>query len=303
MPRELNPEAGLSPQVRGNPGRGAGHERPDGSIPAGAGEPAIVARPRRSRRVYPRRCGGTEAGRVRAGRVAGLSPQVRGNRIDAGVHVSPARSIPAGAGEPQTAAFSAVGQRVYPRRYGGTEQAHRLRVPIGGLSPQVRGNRDRLMQGSLTVRSIPAGAGEPEEWRLWPRMAGVYPRRCGGTTTSGRSGAPGTGLSPQVRGNPVQAIRPIRCVRSIPAGAGEPGRAGARTPTPAVYPRRCGGTGYTNRHAYLASGLSPQVQGNLGRERAGLERIGSIPAGAGEPGPSRPARASMRVYPRRCGGT
>ena len=92
--------AGLSPQVRGNrysarPGAGA-----DGPIPAGAGEPPVMARFKMLSRAYPRRCGGTQGLGETLNGIEGLSPQVRGNQT------KPARTwlqggpIPAGAGEP-----------------------------------------------------------------------------------------------------------------------------------------------------------------------------------------------------------
>ena len=71
---------GLSPRVRGNPGgegQGYGMER---SIPACAGEPISSTQASLPFPVYPRVCGGTDAGiRVNLG-LAGLSPRVRGNR-------------------------------------------------------------------------------------------------------------------------------------------------------------------------------------------------------------------------------
>ena len=51
--------AGLSPPVRGNPGRMGEVQYCMGSIPACAGEPSAPARRSGNRRVYPRLCGGT----------------------------------------------------------------------------------------------------------------------------------------------------------------------------------------------------------------------------------------------------
>ena len=96
----FNPVPGLSPRVRGNRGQVVPCARDQGSIPARAGEPLSRSRKSKTRRVYPRACGGTAArlGLVTASK--GLSPRVRGNRWRR--MTSPVRrgSIPARAGEP-----------------------------------------------------------------------------------------------------------------------------------------------------------------------------------------------------------
>ena len=72
-----------------------------------------------------------------------------------------ARSIPAGAGEPEHDSFLLVFVTVYPRGCGGT-LCTRLWVLTGkGLSPRVRGNQETEEGYLYERRSIPAGAGEP----------------------------------------------------------------------------------------------------------------------------------------------
>ncbi len=274
-----------------------------GSIPAGAGEPySAEASPPRPQ-VYPRRCGGTSTSVSLDRPSAGLSPQVRGNRGLLGLGVAQLRSIPAGAGEPASACWSRSCWRVYPRRCGGTLRAGAVRAAAPGLSPQVRGNRRRDRGDEQGSGSIPAGAGEPSVNEAVNRMVQVYPRRCGGTTTSSGRVASTAGLSPQVRGNPRRRGHPQSRGRSIPAGAGEPRRSPPRCASSWVYPRRCGGTGLARIAAWAWLGLSPQVRGNP--HPAPLRRAdrGSIPAGAGEPRRRRWQRGRVRVYPRRCGGT
>ena len=73
---------GLSPRVRGNPGRHGRRALRDGSIPACAGEPDLGATLASGGEVYPRVCGGTVARRRAVGCHQGLSPRVRGNRLD-----------------------------------------------------------------------------------------------------------------------------------------------------------------------------------------------------------------------------
>ena len=109
-----------------------------------------------------------------------------------------------------------------------------------GLSPRLRGNRVLEPSGNLPERSIPAPAGEPgcpgppgppADHRSIPAPAGepmswiiawaavldrVYPRACGGTDyvlfREGRA----MGLSPRLRGNPIQ-LSPYRAGLAEPA--------------------------------------------------------------------------------------
>ena len=70
----------------------------------------------------------------------GLSPRVRGNPIDGGMHGLLFRSIPACAGEPDRMAFLNFLCWVYPRVCGGTDGWVVFGFLTQGLSPRVRGN-------------------------------------------------------------------------------------------------------------------------------------------------------------------
>ena len=92
-----------------------------GSIPACAGEPLPTSPRIRTRKVYPRVCGGT-AERMRTyWNVAGLSPRVRGNRLAPAVLSHLRGSIPACAGEPRQFSGTTGELEVYPRVCGGTK--------------------------------------------------------------------------------------------------------------------------------------------------------------------------------------
>ena len=149
---------------------------------------------------------------------------------------------------------------------------------------------------------------------------------CGGTSISTSSRPASKGLSPRVRGNRPSYRPRVRTRRSIPACAGEPAAAAGPWRRERVYPRVCGGTRSDMTHAAGAPGLSPRVRGNRLPRPPARERLGSIPACAGEPQPARtvargggglgsiPACAGEppteavrtvpgKVYPRVCGGT
>ena len=131
------------------------------SIPAYAGEPAVVGGGDGVERVYPRVCGGT-AGQPLAGSLGnGLSPRMRGNRAVAHCRRACPGSIPAYAGEPGLPQFRRRGGWVYPRVCGGTYRPCPLQVVAIGLSPRMRGNRVAIRQLPASAGSIPAYAGEP----------------------------------------------------------------------------------------------------------------------------------------------
>ena len=240
---------GLSPRVRGNRRQGCIRRLWIGSIPAGAGEPHLLRRQNCVIQVYPRGCGGT-------------NPRGCGGTLDSILRLV-YRSIPAGAGEPNLVTLvpgaSAVYPRgcggtslggrggypknpVYPRGCGGTELGQILSPETHGLSPRVRGNQPGTTGNEGSDRSIPAGAGEPTRRRSRTNRCPVYPRGCGGTPPHSIHVRSIYGLSPRVRGNPDQLVRPSYQRRSIPAGAGEPLAFGVWRKCPTVYPRGCGGT-------------------------------------------------------------
>ena len=167
---------------------------------------------------------------------------MRGNRGLRGMAYESGRSIPAYAGEPQTATGCRWSLWVYPRVCGGTWPTCSKRKPAGGLSPRMRGNRPRGWRGRRDCRSIPAYAGEPQAVYQRRMMLEVYPRVCGGTIPPGHSPCPRAGLSPRMRGNPVGGSNIAPDGRSIPAYAGEPHPDKARGAACQVYPRVCGGT-------------------------------------------------------------
>ena len=279
------------------------------SIPSRAGEPLAPGRGPELARVYPRACGGTQKVGFAAKRAAGLSPRVWGNRIARAAVGGQQGSIPARAGEPPSRFGLHSQARVYPRACGGTKETSDGLKYMRGLSPRVRGNRPLARGGEQTVRSIPARAGEPAAAKAWVKWLGVYPRACGGTGLRLEERGRFEGLSPRVRGNPLQCRVHPELRRSIPARAGEPVPAIARNARPPVYPRACGGTDNVARDLRDEGGLSPRVRGNLQQSRGAIQeqglsprvrgnRIivsndgispGSIPARAGEPrmGPGR----------------
>ena len=275
--------SGLSPRVRGNPDSTLREHVRQWSIPACAGEPASPRCAALPRWVYPRVCGGTTGTTTPMPPSRGLSPRVRGNLVKALEFVEPLGSIPACAGEPYSGGAPRGVTEVYPRVCGGTMLVNKGEPLVYGLSPRVRGNRQRPTGSHRNRRSIPACAGEPRRVRRRTGRRTVYPRVCGGTVTSAATPTAADGLSPRVRGNHVDRTSEQSERRSIPACAGEPRTFPASWWRRPVYPRVCGGTPDEEVTIDANLGLSPRVRGNHLPQALASVGLRSIPACAGEP--------------------
>ena len=240
--------------------------------------------------------------------------------------VSPDLAIPARAEKPFSPGAAASTERVYPRPRG---EAHRRAGRHGsgrGLSPPTWGSPPPHHHSQLPVGCIPAPAPvAPLPPQVSPRSVTfsmarsvtfsmaidtlnrsqgqrVYPRPCGGAGLVVLPMKLNAGLSPSVRGSHGFRSHLSLPHRSIPARAGEPGRARRCASACRVYPRPCQGAPSFQRTIHHNSGLSPPVRGSLGPDGAGRVREGSIPARAGEPLPRGSTDLNNRVYPRPCGG-
>ena len=94
---------GLSPRGRGKHGHPDGADTSAGSIPAWAGETCRRTQCGRNSAVYPRVGGGNARKPRNRYPPGGLSPRGRGKRIGGGIAPAPAGSIPAWAGETDSA--------------------------------------------------------------------------------------------------------------------------------------------------------------------------------------------------------
>ena len=186
---------------------------------------------------------------------------MRGNLYSSGRHVQVLRSIPRVRGNRDSTSGASSRYGSIPARAGGTPEDATLAVDKDGLSPRVRGNPADMMKLTNPHRSIPARAGEPGLYfgRIQPLW--VYPRACGGTPEDATLAVDKDGLSPRVRGNPADMMKLTNPHRSIPARAGEPIDPQFFSVDDGVYPRACGGTGYSASMVGATWGLSPRVRG------------------------------------------
>ena len=303
MPLTRRILAGLSPRLRGNARHVDIRAGLLGSIPALAGERGSELRISTHIGVYPRACGGTKNASREQSLVRGLSPRLRGNGHDRTAERGRGGSIPALAGERPWEGLYTTSFRVYPRACGGTHSNSYVRSPASGLSPRLRGNVENVSGGYVTLRSIPALAGERNRAEPPKSSSEVYPRACGGTSRRSNTLWWTQGLSPRLRGNGGDL--PIRSefTGSIPALAGERKIIEMAREAGWVYPRACGGTSVKRRITLVVVGLSPRLRGNDLSRSFTRDGTGSIPALAGERICGKLRIPGNRVYPRACGGT
>ena len=132
--------SGRSPRVRGSHRKSRSQSKAPGSIPACAGEPALLPRWKVAARVDPRVCGGASAFRPRVQPRQGRSPRVRGSRHQLVELVALAGSIPACAGEPLYHRVPTPDEKVDPRVCGGAVDDDGFPGPVLRRSPRVRGS-------------------------------------------------------------------------------------------------------------------------------------------------------------------
>ncbi len=152
---------------------------------------------------------------------------------------------------------------VYPRVYGEASRHSSAHERTSGLSPRVRGSRNRPDPRSLPGRSIPACTGKPSKSRTNRSSVAVYPRVYGEASVSSRIPMVRRGLSPRVRGSlSIGSVCPM-LTRSIPACTGKPTRPDRPRRSRQVYPRVYGEAAWPVTAENAALGLSPRVRGSL----------------------------------------
>ncbi len=293
--------AGRSPRVRGShhPRRNA--RDGSGSIPACAGQPSCGGSRPRHTKVDPRVCGAAASTASTTAAGLGRSPRVRGSQERPTMTTAYTGSIPACAGQPR-ASWRGQGPRwVDPRVCGAAVRAAFSGVELTGRSPRVRGSQTSGHNLLRCVGSIPACAGQPGPRARAARVHRVDPRVCGAAVSLEELARARAGRSPRVRGSPHVRRAGHGDRGSIPACAGQPLQALPRSRGPRVDPRVCGAAVARSRLDVRRGGRSPRVRGSLRREAPHTRAPGSIPACAGQPGPSPYPRVIVWVDPRVCG--
>ena len=277
------PRRGLSPRVRGILHVGPDRGLVGGSIPACTGNPANTPHASDQPQVYPRVYGESESSRSVLKDFEGLSPRVRGIRLDGTDRVIAERSIPACTGNPPRQAGQAESEEVYPRVYGESPAPGGGGSGPRGLSPRVRGIRRLQYAQRVRAGSIPACTGNPAESPPWRTSSMVYPRVYGESSRSALVACVVGGLSPRVRGILVGRDEHVPRGGSIPACTGNPYCTQASTYIVKVYPRVYGESASREPGPGMDNGLSPRVRGIRAVDHGSADGHGSIPACTGNP--------------------
>ena len=193
---------GPSPRVRGSRRARPWAAMPRGTIPAGAGEPAMRRPCRPLAGDHPRGCGGAYDTSSASALRVGPSPRVRGSRGGADRRSILRGTIPAGAGEPREPGSPHRGCWDHPRGCGEAAIKFWALYLDKGPSPRVRGSPRPHKCTNLWVGTIPAGAGEPPPRRPPAPTPRDHPRGCGGARVCPRKATAIAGPSPRVRGSP-----------------------------------------------------------------------------------------------------
>ena len=150
------------------------------------------------------------------------------------------RFIPAGAGNRSFPPQSPRTWSVHPRRCGEQSSMPRRQPKRRGSSPQVRGTVLEYEYHLVSVRFIPAGAGNSSARSTARESRAVHPRRCGEQREINASAVGANGSSPQVRGTARTRRLETFPIRFIPAGAGNSATVVNNPSSVTVHPRRCG---------------------------------------------------------------
>ena len=195
-------------------------------IPACAGNTSAAMLSVSLEAVHPRLCGehGSTGSTDRA--TVGSSPPVRGTRPWEARPRGCRRFIPACAGNTAWPGARATVVPVHPRLCGehaGWFGNHSCKA---GSSPPVRGTHGAHGVGHDIGRFIPACAGNTEHQYARTASRSVHPRLCGEHNGNAVRHRRIDGSSPPVRGTRCHSGHDRRCIRFIPACAGNTCRQG-----------------------------------------------------------------------------
>ena len=292
---------GSSPRVRGKLHRFPLRSFRVRIIPARAGQTDAYRIDDYEHPDHPRACGANGQHHTTPGSATGSSPRVRGKLDPAHVYALYRRIIPARAG--QTGWFMLAGTVCpdHPRACGANLHARRRLATVSGSSPRVRGKRRGMLPCSISIRIIPARAGQTKANVMPRHLRPDHPRACGANVRGARYAVLRDGSSPRVRGKPGGDPPVGHQLRIIPARAGQtPACSHCRRTFP-DHPRACGAnqqSAYLRRGQY---GSSPRVRGKLKQRFRIWKRGRIIPARAGQTLRPDDVAGPDADHPRACG--
>ncbi len=234
-------------------------------------------------------------------RMGGPSPRMRGTRGSARISVTPGRSIPAHAGNTWTRRAFSCPAAVHPRACGEHPPAAAVPPAAHGPSPRMRGTRNRGAPSMVSIRSIPAHAGNTLTKTNMLSRQTVHPRACGEHRIFWCRRMVARGPSPRMRGTPRRSSATAHSGRSIPAHAGNTTRFLLAVWGFPVHPRACGEHNKKECLWTSMSGPSPRMRGTPPTTKLVEGQLRSIPAHAGNTRISMFRSFHCAVHPRACG--
>ena len=131
-----------------------------------------------------------------------------------------------------------------------------------GSSPRVRGTHSTALRIVSSTGFIPACAGNTVPTMRTDNGQSVHPRVCGEHRSDSHRPDRGAGSSPRVRGTRLCRTHVSGAVRFIPACAGNTARRHAARPGAQVHPRVCGEHVPQHGMGNLPHGFIPACAGN-----------------------------------------
>ena len=214
------PINGASPRLRGTVVNGDLDPGALRFIPAPAGNSLRNRGSRAQPAVHPRACGEQPRNQDLASPSSGSSPRLRGTELSLSHRSSPARFIPAPAGNSLHWPSRKTLISVHPRACGEQVLSFGGESLLSGSSPRLRGTVPAIHHRRHHGRFIPAPAGNSDVAVTHLITVTVHPRACGEQRVTQDLGPLKIGSSPRLRGTDLFIRTWLLSVRFIPAPAG-----------------------------------------------------------------------------------
>ena len=177
---------------------------------------------------------------------------------------------------------------------------HLMRHPTGS-SPRMRGTPVSYHSDSGRYGIIPAYAGNTADRQGHCLHTGDHPRVCGEHQVLSAPEVRRLGSSPRMRGTLGDGLRVDDKIGIIPAYAGNTHHCHRQHCGQRDHPRVCGEHAAMTLDVYADLGSSPRMRGTLGDGLRVDDKIGIIPAYAGNTHHCHRQHCGQRDHPRVCG--
>ena len=188
---------------------------------------------------------------------------MRGKRCGVAAAVVTYRIIPAHAGQTLPRGPRIRPWSDHPRACGANWVLGQHVNVAPGSSPRMRGKPGLRGNFCLSIRIIPAHAGQTFEQTGGEHNRPDHPRACGANTVARPCTSSADGSSPRMRGKLPRLLLPAFGCRIIPAHAGQTCRLRVFRRFGADHPRACGANHRHRGCAELRDGSSPRMRGKL----------------------------------------